>query len=265
MGPGSEAGVPPTLVSAMTVLRKVGIAVLRRFHRLEVTLTRCEIDGPVLFVANHGFGGIADINVFAALAALDDLQLDRQVTILTHQMAWTFKIGKLIEAVHARPASRTAAAEAFARGEHVLVFPGGDVENAKSFGDRNKVIFSGRRGFAHVAVDAEVPIVPIVTAGAGESLLVLSDGQWLARLLHLDMLLRMKAVPISVSIPWGLNVGGVGIFLPYLPLPAKVWTTVLDPMRPGKDESADAFGDRVEAAMQAALTAMTTGRRLLIG
>jgi 1-acyl-sn-glycerol-3-phosphate acyltransferase len=64
-------------------------------------------------------------------------------------------------------------------------------------------------------MEAGVPIVPIVTAGAGESLMVLSDGQRLARALRLDKTLRLKALPVTVSLPWGLNVGGVGL-LPYV-------------------------------------------------
>lgn len=43
----------------------------------------------MLFVANHGFGGIFDLNVFAVGATFEQLKLDRDVTILTHQVAWT--------------------------------------------------------------------------------------------------------------------------------------------------------------------------------
>lgn len=122
--------------------------------------------------------------------------------------------------------------------------------------DRNKIIFAGRSGFARLAIEAGVPIVPVVTAGAGDSLLVLSDGQKLAKTLKLDRLLRMNALPVSVSFPWGLNVGLVGL-LPYVPLPAKIRTRVLPPMRPKPDETAVAFAHRVETAMQAALDTLT--------
>jgi hypothetical protein len=44
-------------------------------------------------VANHGFGGIFDLNVFATGAAMEQMQLDRPVTILTHQLAWTMGMG----------------------------------------------------------------------------------------------------------------------------------------------------------------------------
>jgi len=257
--------VSPALVATMSALRRLSIEALRRYHRHDTALTGCGIEDPVLFVANHGFGGIIDINVIATLATLDELRLTRPVTILTHEMAWTFKVGKLVEAVGAGPAARSTAISAFARGNHVLVFPGGDIETARSYADRNKIVLSGRRGFARLAQDVDVPIVPVVTAGAGESLFVLTDGQSIARTLRLDRMLRMKAAPVSLSLPWGLNVGAVGMFLPYLPLPSKLATRVLDPMRPTHAEPAEAFGDRVEAAMQTALTAMTRRRIPLLG
>jgi len=253
------------LVTAMTVLRRITIDALRRYHRHEVTLSCSGLDEPVLFVANHGFGGIIDVNVLATLAALDDLRLTRPVTILTHEMAWTFKVGKLVEAVGAGRAARATAIDAFTRGHHVLVFPGGDIETSKSFADRNKIVFSGRRGFAKLARDVGAAIVPVVTAGAGESLLVLTDGQSIARTLRLDRTLRMKAAPVSVSLPWGVNVGLVGMFLPYLPLPSKLSTCVLGPMQPLDAEPAEAFGDRVESVMQAVLTDLTRDRVPVLG
>jgi len=114
-------------------------------------------------------------------------------------------------------------------------------------------MFGGRSGFARLAMEAGVPIVPIVTAGAGNSLLVLSDGQKLAKGLRLDRLVRLKALPVSVSIPWGLNVGLVGL-LPYIPLPTKLRTRVLPRMWQEADETREAFAHRVEQAMQTALT-----------
>jgi len=252
------------LVPVVRTVLSYGASFLRVYHRHEVTTGGEPPAGPVLFVANHGFGGIVDLNVFASLSALADISPNRDVTILCHQLAWTLKVGKIVEAAGARPAEYTCAAQAFERGNHVLVFPGGDVEQGKSFADRDKIVFAGRRGFARLAIDGGVPIVPVVTAGAGESLLVLSDGQRLARALRLDRALRMKALPVSVSLPWGLSVGVVGL-VPYLPLPTKLTTAVLDPMWPVDGEPPDAFGDRVETTMQTALSTMTAGRTPLLG
>jgi 1-acyl-sn-glycerol-3-phosphate acyltransferase len=252
------------LTTAAMALRRLGTDFVRRYNRLAIDTERTTFDTPVLFVANHGFGGIFDLNVFATNAALEQLELDRPVTILTHQLAWTLGVGPLIEPLGARPAGHDSACEAFENGHHVLVFPGGDVEAGKSWEDRNKVIFGGRSGFARVAMEHDVPIVPIVTAGAGESLLVISSGQRLAKALQLDKLLRLKALPLTVSLPWGVNVGAVGM-LPYLPLPTKLDTRVLPAIAAEPDEGPDAYAGRIQSAMQQAMDQMTSNRKPLLG
>jgi len=256
--------LPPALVTAMHLIRRAGVRFVRRYHRLDISAQHPVPDEPALLVANHGFGGIFDLNVLALLATLDELRLARPVTILTHQLAWTLRVGPLIEALGARPASRAIALADLAAGHHVLVLPGGDIEGGKAWPDRNRIVFAGRTGFADIAIQAGVPIVPIVTAGAGESLIVISDGQRLARATGLDKLLRLKALPVSVSLPWGLNIGAVGL-LPYLPLPTKMTTALLPALRPEPNETAPELAARVEAAMQDRLTDMTRHRRYLLG
>jgi len=236
----------------MRFIRTLGIGWVRRYHRLEVTGDLTTPTEPTLFVANHGFGGIVDLNVIAVMAAFEELNLDRSVTILTHQLAWTLRVGALLEPLGARPASRATALQALSEGDHVLVFPGGDLDAFKSHADRNRIVFGGRAGFARLAVDAGAPIQPVVTAGAGDTLFVLSDGRSLARALGLDRLVRLKALPVSVSVPWGLNVGVVGL-LPYLPLPALMRTRILSPIRASSEEAAESLAAQVADAMQGAL------------
>lgn len=252
------------MATAAIAARRLGVDLVRRYCRLEIDVERSAFDSPVLFVANHGFGGIFDLNVFATYAALEQLELDRPVTALTHQLAWTLGVGPFIEPLGARPASHGSAQEAFAEGQHVLVFPGGDIEAGKPWDERNQVIFGGRSGFASLAIEHGVPIVPIVTAGAGESLLVLSRGERLARALRVDKLLRIKALPLSVSLPWGVSVGAVGL-LPYLPLPTKLDTRVLAPLTAEPGEEADDYAGRVQSAMQQAMDRMTANRKPLLG
>lgn len=266
LGAIEDLGGPDSddLDEALPAFLDQAVAFVRRYNRLEIDLRASRPRKPVLFVANHGFGGIFDLNVMAANAALQDLHLDRPVIFLTHQLAWTLGVGPVIEHMGARPASNGSAVEAFAGGNHVMVFPGGDLDAAKSFAHRNDIVFGGRTGFARLAIEQNVPIVPIVTAGAGESLLVLSDGKHLAKKLKLDKLLRIKALPVSLSFPWGLSVGAVGQ-LPYLPLPTKLRTAVLPAMKAKKGEDAAEFAGRVQTAMQDAMTAMTANRRLLLG
>ena len=243
----------------MRLAQRFGIGFVRRYNRLSVEGDVVAPSEPTLFVANHGFGGIFDLNAVAVLSAFDRMELDRPVTSLVHRIAWTLGVGPLLETVDAVPADADPARNALTDGRHVLVFPGGDLDAFKSHDHRNEIVFNGRSGFARLAIESGVPIVPIVTAGAGDTLYVLSDGQALAKALKLDSLLRLKALPVTLSFPWGLNVGLVGL-LPYMPAPAKLTTRVLPAMSPGPEETAEEFAERVTVAMQETLDDLTGGR-----
>ena len=248
---------PAALMSAIS-------AYLRRYHRHEIQVDAELPQTPSLLVANHGFGGIVDLNALALAATLRRLGSGHGVTFLVHQMAWTLGLGRLVESFGGRRGSAESVDEAFAAGRHVAVFPGGDVDAAKATRDRNRIRFAGRSGFARTAIEHDVPVIPVVTAGAGESLFVFSDGQRLARALRLPQLLRVKALPVSLSAPWGLSIGIAGM-LPYAPLPTKLVTAVLEPMRAELGESAPEFAARIENAMQARLDELTIDRVPVLG
>jgi 1-acyl-sn-glycerol-3-phosphate acyltransferase len=237
---------------------------LRHYHRHEIQADTTIPETPSLLVANHGFGGIVDLNALALSATLQHLNPSREVTFLVHQLAWTLGLGHLVESWGGRPGTAESVDEAFAAGRHVAVFPGGDVDAAKATRDRNRIRFAGRSGFARTAIEHNVPVVPIVTAGAGESLFVFSDGQALARALRLPQLLRVKALPVSLSAPWGLSIGIAGM-LPYAPMPTKLVTAVLEPMQAEPGESAADFAARIEHAMQARLDLLTSDRIPVLG
>ena len=94
-----------------------------------------------------------------------------------------------------------------------------------------KVDFGGRKGFIRLALDKDVPIVPVVSVGGQETALFLSRGERLAKLLRLDKMFRLKVLPISIALPWGLNVGDM---LGHFPLPAKITIQVLAADRPAR-------------------------------
>lgn len=226
-----------------------GVTWVQRYHRLTVEIEAPPPDEPVLFVGNHGFGGVVDVNVYTTLAALDELHRSRPLTFLAHQLAWFLKAGPLLEAAGAVPASREGAVTALDAGNDVLVFPGGDIEAMKPWPQRHRVLFEGRSGFAALAIERGVPIVPVVTSGAGHTAIVLSDGRWLARLLTIDTRARQRTLPISIAAPYGISIGLAGI-LPYLPFPARLRTAVLAPILPRPDETPAALAGRTQATMQ---------------
>jgi 1-acyl-sn-glycerol-3-phosphate acyltransferase len=164
-------------------------------------------------------------------------------------------------------ASPANAEKALRSGAAVLVYPGGDHEVHRPTWQGNRVDFGGRRGFIRLALEHDVPIVPIVSIGGQETALFLSRGEGLARLLGVDRLLRLKVMPISLAAPWGLNVGD---FLGHIPLPSKITVETLPPIRLreefGPEPDVDQAYEHVLRIMQETLDALAAERRFpLIG
>jgi len=76
-------------------------------------------------------------------------------------------------------------------------------------------------------------------------------------------MLRLKVLPISIAVPWGLNIGD---FLGHVPLPAKITIEVLPPIDVrgdfGPDPDLDEVYDHVTRAMQDTLDALAAERQL---
>jgi 1-acyl-sn-glycerol-3-phosphate acyltransferase len=159
-------------------------------------------------------------------------------------------------------ASHEHARQALEADAAVLVYPGGDWEVHRSTLERNKVDFGGRSGFVRLALDAGVPIVPVVSVGGQETALFLTRGDRIARALGLDRALRLKVLPISIALPWGLNVGD---FLSHFPLPAKLTVEVLPPIDVrgefGEDPDPREVAAHIERLMQDTLDALAAERR----
>jgi hypothetical protein len=102
----------------------------------------------------------------------------------------------------------------------------------------------------------------VVTIGGQETALFLSRGAWLAKVTGVDRTLRLKVLPISLALPWGLNVGDL---LGHLPLPAKITIEVLPPIdlreEFGPDPDIDEVYDHVTGVMQRALDGLAAERR----
>lgn len=229
---------------------------------------------PSLFVTHHGFGGTYDLNIFAAVTIGEKLT-GRPVKILAHDMIWRLKAGRLVEALGAVRASPDAARATLEAGDNVLVVPGGDHDAVKTWKERNTLGFHGHTGFVRLARRVGCPIVPVVTAGAGESLVVLSKGEKILERIQPNRDGEKPRVwPVVVSLPLGLTSGPISLLLPYLPAPTKLESRVLPAIRvasaPELSDEAHAAEDAriahaIEAEMQATLTELTDGRIPLLG
>jgi 1-acyl-sn-glycerol-3-phosphate acyltransferase len=145
----------------------------------------------------------------------------------------------------------------------VLVYPGGDMEVHRPSWQSGRIDFAHRKGYVRLALEEDVPIVPVVAIGGQETSLFLSRGETLSKLLALDKLFRLKVLPISLAIPWGLNVGDM---MGHWPLPAKITIEVLPPIHLreefGAEPDLDEVYEHVLRVMQETLDALAAERRL---
>lgn len=220
-------------------------------------------EGPVLLVGNHSGGNLSpDTGVFV-LAFSAYFGVERRFHALAHNLVLAAPgLGFLRKfgVVAATPQNMETALRA---GSALLVYPGGDVEVHRPSWERHRIDFDGRTGFLREALRHDVPIVPVVSIGGQETALFLSRGEGLARMLMLDRLFRLKVLPISIAVPWGLNVGDL---LGHVPLPAKIVVEVLPPIHLreefGEDPDLDEAYGHVVRLMQDTLDALAAERRL---
>jgi len=118
-----------------------------------------------------------------------------------------------------------AAEHALRAGGSVVVFPGGDHDVFRPWTERHHIDFAGRTGWIKLALRTGVPIVPAVSCGAHNSVVVLSRGDRLVRWMPHLKLMRVKVMPIMLGLPWGISFG-----LPTLPLPTKTTVDVGAPI-----------------------------------
>jgi 1-acyl-sn-glycerol-3-phosphate acyltransferase len=215
-------------------------------------------EGPVLLVGNHSGGNLTpDTGVFT-LAFSTYFGVERRFHQLAHNLVlslpglgWLRKYGTV--AATPRNAER-----ALDEGAALLVYPGGDYEVHRPSWESGKVDFDGRKGFIRLAQQKGVLIVPVVSVGGQETALFLSRGEGLAKALGLDRMFRLKVLPISLSLPWVVNVGDM---FGHIPLPAKITVEVLPPIDVS-DSDVDHAYDLVVGRMQRALDSMQAERRL---
>jgi acyltransferase-like protein len=139
-------------------------------------------------------------------------------------------------------------AAAVARGEHIMVTPGGAREGCRSFRNRYRVSWGERLGYLRTAVKYGLSIVPVAAAGADWTYIGLNDAEFLGR--------RLGLPSDWAWLPW-LGVGPFGLFPFSPPFPVRLHQMVGEPIAPhagGTDrEALLRLHRRVTGAVQALL------------
>jgi 1-acyl-sn-glycerol-3-phosphate acyltransferase len=217
----------------------------------------------VLLVGNHSGGNLTPDTTVLTLAFATYFGVERKFYQLAHNLVLSMPGLGFLRKYGTVAASPDNAQLALDKGAALLVYPGGDYEVHRPSWETGKVDFNRRKGWIRLALEKDVPIVPVVSLGGQETALFLSRGERLSRLLRLDKMFRLKVLPISIAVPWGLNVGDM---LGHLPLPAKIRVRVLDPVNVreefGQEPDLDQVYDHVIGRMQASLDHMSRERLL---
>jgi 1-acyl-sn-glycerol-3-phosphate acyltransferase len=233
------------------------------YHRAEVRgLENIPEDGPVLLVGNHSGGTlIADTFVFSA-AFYEHFGPARTFHQLAHDMVFRVPGARALVAPWGTvPANPENMKRALDRDAALLVYPGGDWETYRPSWESSKIDFAGRKGFARLALEYGVPIVPVVSIGGQETALFLGQGNRLARALRLDKTFRIKVLPPVIGPPIGTTVLDLPI---RFPLPAKITVSVGQPIdlreKLGSRAGADDAYELVTSNMQRTLTRLGNER-----
>lgn len=202
-------------------------------------------EGKVLFVGSHN-GGLASPDTSMMLYDwLRRFGTQRPIYGLMHPKVWEVfppaaEMAMKGGAIIAHPKMAYAALHS---GASVLVYPGGAEDVFRPHQMRDKIYFADRQGFIKLALRENVPIVPAISWGAHDTLIVLTDLYKIMQQFHkwgMPWLFDVDPLvfPVYLGLPWGLAVGP----LPNIPLPVRMYTRVCPPIvfkRYGKEAASD--------------------------
>ena len=119
-------------------------------------------EGPVLLVGNHSGGNLTPDTTVFTLAFSTYFGVERAFYQLAHNLVLSYPGLGFLRKYGTVAASQENARRALEAGAAVLVYPGGDYEVHRPSWERHRVDFGGRKGFIRLALEQDVPIVPVV-------------------------------------------------------------------------------------------------------
>lgn len=214
-----------------------------------------ERERPLLFVGNHTVWGLLDTPLL-----LGELYRAKGILLRALGDHGHFKVpvwGDLLTRLGVVDGTRETCDRLMREGEAILVFPGGGREVAKRKGEKYKLIWKERLGFARMAIRHRCTIVPFAAVGAEDALDVVADADDLLRT-PLGGLLRKLKLRVDVLPPLVKGVGPTPLPRPerfYFafrpPIPTARWAEVAK--REDEDSAARDLRDTVRAEVAAGI------------
>ena len=173
--------------------------VIKSIFRIEVHGVEHLTQAPsnVLFVANHNSGAL--IESFSALMVLKEEKRE-PVFGFTHPSIFKVPIVKqYFEVVGAVPATYLVAKDVFDHNFSLMIFPGGNSQALRSVWDYRENDFRNVHGWAKIAQENKVAVVPITFKNTHFINPILLSGNWVSKLLILPWILGLKKASISLG------------------------------------------------------------------
>ncbi len=221
----------------MNVQKPVWKAICDHYFRLETSGWERLPEEASLLIGNHSGGSLTmDAWTFVADWWLR-FGSERILHGTAHDVLMaTPGLGEYFRQAGVIPASRQGVGAALSAGCDVIIWPGGEEDSKRSWRKRDQAVLAGRMGFVRQAIRSGVPIVPVASVGGHDTAFVVSEGDWLAngldRLTGIKQKLRGARLPIMLGVPFVLT---IEIIPTHIPLPAKIRTELLDPIRVDND------------------------------
>lgn len=160
-------------MNATDLLRRALDATHRVTQPLLLDVEHVPTEGPFLLVGNHQLLGMQDLP-----ALVRGIEVRRGIHLRAMADSFHFAIPvwrDLLTGMGAVVGSRDNCRALLGSGEGVLVLPGGAREVYKRRGERYRLLWSGRTGFARMAIEFAAPIVPFAAVGAEDRFDVIVD------------------------------------------------------------------------------------------
>lgn len=189
--------------------------------------------GQVLLVGSHN-GGLATPDMIMIIYDwFMHFGTQRLVYGLMHPGVWKVNptIARWAEKTGAISAHPKMALAALEKNASLLIYPGGAQDLFRPHRERDRINFAGRKGFIKLALKKKIPIIPIISKGAHDTLIVLDDFYDLVKQLHqlgMPWLLDVdpEVFPVYLGLPWGIGIGP----LPNIPFPLPIHIRICPPI-----------------------------------
>lgn len=204
---------------------------MRRWHRYEVSgLEHLTTGRAALIVGYHGRPIAHDLCM---------------LTVEVHDRLGYLPHGIIHSAFDTRPRLKQAIDDlgfvtgdgpelgaAVARGEHIVVAPGGTREGCRDHRDRYRVAFGRRTGYLRLAARYGLPIVPVAASGVDDAYIGLNDGYALG-----------KRLGAKGNLPIWFGIGPLGLWPLSPPFPTKIRQRIGAPIAPPSNEQKSTLED----------------------